>query len=84
MKPKNALEWEESKYGTYGSTLESIQAEFQSYGLKSKGSSKIYYQGVTIGTKLKYICLKQGCTFAARIIVMAAPNSPIEVETSSK
>jgi len=41
MTLKNVLKWEEAKLGEFGDSLEDTQAEFQSIGLVSKGSSQI-------------------------------------------
>jgi len=60
---KRQLKWEETKEGEFGKTKEEIQAEFQAHGLVSKGSNPIITDYVKIGTKLKYICSKQGCEF---------------------
>ena len=84
LKPRKALKWEETKTGEYGRTTKEILAEFQACGLSSKGSNEIVENGIKIGKKLKYICPEKGCEFAARLILLNAPNTESKVETSSK
>lgn len=84
MSQRKTLKWEETKSGEFGDSLEKIQAEFQSFGLTSKGSNLIVQNGIKIGKKLKYLCNKPACDYAARILVKSAPGSTPEVETSGK
>ena len=76
-------DWEETKEH-HGNTVEEIKTEFQTIGLKSLRTTYIKKDKVNVGDKSLFECKKEGCTFAARIILYRKPNSRPKVEVSGK
>jgi len=75
--------WEETKEN-FGQDIEEIQTNFQSFGLKSRRSTKIYVDKVPVGSKHLYECEKNDCEYAVRIIMKNSPNFKPLVEVSGE
>lgn len=78
---KKEYNWEETKEH-FGDTIEEMKCEFQSIGLKSLRSSKMYENKVIVGEKYVYECSTDSCSYAARITLKRKPGSKPFIETS--